>query len=51
MGKACPFAIQKLIKTEIPKMTALRDTLCIALKFGPLPNFVLFFSLACFVCV
>ena len=27
MGKAFPFAIQILIKTEILKMTALRDTL------------------------
>ena len=25
--KACPFAIQNLIKIEISKMTALRDTL------------------------
>ena len=27
MGKASLFAIQNLIKTEISKMTALRDTL------------------------
>ena len=38
-------------KIEISKMTALRDTWWMALKIGPLPNFVLFFSLACFMFV
>ena len=51
MGKACPFAIQNLIKIEISKMTGLRDTLVDDSKIGPLANLVLFFSLACLMFV
>ena len=49
MGKAGQITIQNLIKIEISKMTVRHDTLVD--DSCPLPNFVLFFSLACFMFV